>query len=170
MLKLAGVTALLVCGLALGLGAAGTLSRHVRALEAWAAALELLEGELAFRLPTMPELLGSLARRAPLGTRAVFFAVQKGLERLGENSLEEIWTAALAEQGGDLLEEDLELLSRLGPILGQYRWEDQRQGAETVRAELTRRAGQAREELGRKGRAYETLGLALGAFLAILLV
>ena len=56
MLKLAGVTALLVCGLALGLGAAGTLSRHVRALEAWAAALELLEGELAFRLPTMPEL------------------------------------------------------------------------------------------------------------------
>ena len=49
-------------------------------------------------------------------------------------------------------------------------WEDQREAAEAVRISLLAQAEQLREELRREGKSYGTLGLALGAFLAILLM
>ncbi len=170
MLKLLGAGLLMGGGLALGLRAAKELDGRIRALDAWVSALGLLEGELAFRLPAMPELLHMLSRRAASPANRVFEAAERGMDRLGEESFEDIWASALTGCAGGLGEEDVDVLCRLGTVLGRYSWEDQRQALEAVRAGLAARAAQVREELRQKGRAYGTLGLTLGTFLTILLV
>ena len=64
MWKLMGVAILTGSGLWLGLQAAGQLARRVRAIESWQCALLLLEGEMSFRLPDLPQLLEEVGRGA----------------------------------------------------------------------------------------------------------
>lgn len=170
MWRLTGAVLLMGGGLWMGLQAAGELSRRVRALESWQSALALLEGELSFRLPDLPQLLEDLSRRAPGPAGEGLCAVCRGLSRLGEESFEEIWSKAIGAEAGPLTEEDLEPLRRLGSILGRCGWEEQRAAAERTRLALERRCAQLREDLGREGRAYGVLGLSLGTFVTILLL
>ena len=168
--KLIGAALLVGCGIWWGLAAAGELRRRERDLGAWLAALTLLEGELAFALPDLPQLLETLSRRAPMPTRAVFAAALRGMDGLGERSFGEIWASALVESPGGLAPRELETLERLGAFLGRYGGEDQRAAAARVREELEKDRDAVREELGRKGKAYVTAGFALGTFLTILLL
>jgi len=170
MLKLLGAVLLTFGGLWAGLNAAGDLRRRVRDLEAWSAALGLLESELRFSLPAMPELMATLARRSGGSPRDVLAAVAAGLDRLGEKPFEELWTEAVTAGAGALTGEDVDVLCRLGPVLGRYGWEDQCRAAEAARRELDDHAAQARAELERRGKTYGTLGASLGAFAAILLM
>lgn len=170
MLKLLGAALLTVGGAWAGLRAAGELADRVKALEAWQDALTLLRGELAFRLPAMPELTAVLSQRSREPARGVFAQLEQGLERLGELSFAELWSAAVADHAGALAGEDVDALRPLGDLLGRCGWEDQCEAVERVCRELERRRVQAREELDRKGKAYGTLGLGLGAFLTILLL
>lgn len=170
MLKLLGACLVTGGGLWAGLSAAGDLRRRAGALEAWRDALGLLESELRFTLPALPELMEALARcaRAPAGE--TFDALAEELDRLGEKPFEELWDAALEAHPGALSAEDVDVLRRLGRVLGRYGGEDQCRAAQAVRMDLDRRALQVREELERKGKAYGTLGAGLGAFLTILLL
>lgn len=170
MLKLMGAMLLLGGGLALGLGAVGELDTRARGLSAMAAALNLLEGELAFRLSPMPDLLETLAHRAPQPAAAFFTACGRGMEHLGERPFEMIWADALAEEPMGLADEDRLVLRELGPVLGRYGLEDQRRAAEAARQRLEAAAERVRECRRREGRAYGTLGLAMGAFVTILLL
>lgn len=170
MLKLLGALLLTGGGLALGLGAVGTLDARAKGLTALTAALGLLEGELSFRLPAMPQLFASLARRAPEPAGAFFAACARGMDTLGERPFEEIWAGAAAETPMGLAAEDREILLELGSVLGRYGAEDQRRAVEGARARLEANAQRVRAERRRQGRAYGTMGLALGAFLTILLI
>ena len=170
MWKLMGVAILTGSGLWLGLQAAGQLARRVRAIESWQCALLLLEGEMSFRLPDLPQLLEEVGRRAPDPAGMALSAAAQGFAKLGEVPFSEIWAGALAERRAALEGEELELLYRLGTILGRCGWEEQRAAAERTRLALERGAARLREELNRKGRAYGVTGLSLGAFLSILLL
>lgn len=170
MWRLTGAALLMGGGLWMGLQAAGELLRRVRALESWANALALLEGELSFRLPDLPQLLEDLSRRAPGPAGEGLEAVCRDLSHLGEEPFEQIWSKAIGAEAGPLTQEDLESLRRLGSILGHCGWEEQRAAAERARLALERRAAKLREDLGRKGRAYGALGLSLGTFVTILLL
>lgn len=170
MWRLMGAALLTGGGLWIGLRAAGELRQRAEALESWANALALLEGELSFHLPDLPRLLEDLSRRAPGPAGETLSAVGKGFSRLGEESFGQIWADTLAQKAGALTREDLEPLLRLGGVLGRCGWEEQRSAAERTRLALERRAAALREDLGRKGRAYGALGLSLGAFVTILLL
>lgn len=170
MLKFLGMLLLTGCCLRLGLEKARSLVRRAETLETWQAALGLLTGEMAFRMPDMPALLEGLSQRAGSPAAETFAAAAKGMKRLGEHSFAEIWCNALEVNCGALDGEDRATLARLGNVLGRYGWEDQCQAVETVARDLGERARQARTQLGREGKAYGTLGLALGAFLSILLL
>lgn len=170
MWRLTGAVLLAGAGLWLGLLAAGELTHRLRALESWAHALALLEGELSFRLPDLPQLLEDLSRRAPGPAGESLAAICRGFSRLGEEPFESIWSQALTQRVGTLSSDDLEPLLRLGGILGRCGWEEQRAAAERTRAILEERAARLREDLARKGRAYGVVGLSLGAFFAILLL
>lgn len=170
MWRLMGAALLTGGGLWMGLQAAAELERRAAALESWADALALLEGELAFRLPDLPWLLEELARRAPGLAGEVMAELGRSFSRLGEESFEQLWTEGISRGAGPLDAGDLEPLYRLGTVLGRCGWEEQRRAAERTRTVLEHRAAHLREELSRKGRAYGALGLSLGAFMTILLL
>ena len=120
----------------LGFLAAGGLGRRVRTLRALAGALELMERELSFRLPPMPELLEGLAKRAPPPADRLFARCRAGLADLGERSLGELWREGLAEfplKGDERL-----LLEGLGEVLGRYDGEGQRSALREARSEIGR--------------------------------
>lgn len=169
LIRLVGALLLLLGGLALGLTAARELSQRVKVLNAWADALLLLEGELAFTLPPMPQLLETLREKALPPAGEALGQVLTGLEKLGEKSFAQIWAQALTAHSG-LEGEDLAPLLRLGEALGRYDREEQGRAIEAARSRLLHREAEGREELSRKGRAYGALGLTLGAFLMILLL
>lgn len=168
MLRLAG--ALMVAGgmSTLGFLAAGGLGRRVRTLRALAGALELMERELSFRLPPMPELLESLAKRAPPPADRLFARCRAGLADSGERSLGELWREGLAEfplKGDERL-----LLEGLGEVLGRYDGEGQRSALREARSALEGMLEEAQAERVRLGRVYQVTGTAAGAALAILLL
>ena len=152
----------------LGFLAAGGLGRRVRTLRALAGALELMERELSFRLPPMPELLESLAKRAPPPADRLFARCRAGLADLGERSLGELWREGLAEfplKGDERL-----LLEGLGEVLGRYDGEGQRSALREARSALEGMLEEAQAERVRLGRVYQVTGTAAGAALAILLL
>lgn len=165
-----GALLLMGGGLYLGLGRAAALARRCAALNAWCAALERWEGELAFRLPAMPELLKTLSAKAASPAKEVLAAAREGMGDLGEQPFSAIWTRAVDEHSEALAPADRELLCRLGDLPGRWGWEDQRRGVETLRQALGAREAQLRAGLGREGKVYGTLGLSMGALLTILLL
>lgn len=169
MIRLLGAALLLLGGLALGLTPVWELSCRARTLGIWGEALLLLEGELSFSLPTMPQLVETLSRKALAPAGETFAQVGKGLAKLGEQPFSQIWAQAVTENAG-LQGEDLAPLLRLGEVLGRYDRAERDRAMELARDQLAHREANCREELRGKGRAYGTLGLALGAFAIILLL
>ena len=170
MLKLVGGFLLTGGGLILGLAPAAALSRRLEALAGWGTALELWEGELAFRLHDLPRLFASLSKSATGPAGEALAAVRTGLRSLGERTFQEIWVGALLENAGPLDGEDLEPLLALGQGLSRCGWEDQRQAVARTRQRLEERMTALRRELEGKGKAWAALGFSLGAFLTILLL
>jgi len=168
MLKLLGCALLAGGGLTLGLAAAGELDRRIGALEAFAAALRLLEDELSLRCASTPELLELLSRRARAPARDFFAACAGDLERLGQATFEDIWTQALSRLPGG--GEDLRPFAALGSILGRYDVNSQRAAACAARERLEETARALRDRRAREGRTCPVLGLCLGLFAAIALL
>ena len=170
MLKLLGVLLLAGGTAAAGFCAAGQLTKRARALQALLGALELMERELSFRLTPMPELLERLSRQADPPADGLFAGCREGLSSLGERALAELWKAGVRQPALLLEAEELALLDGLGQVLGSYDGEGQLAALAQTCAALERALAEARSERKRMGRVYQTLGLAAGAFLAILLV
>lgn len=168
--RLLGAILLAAGGLGMGLSAAREISRRLETLESWIHALALMEGELSFSLPDLPRLLEDLSRRCPGPAGRALATVLAGLDGLGERSFSQIWNQSLGGTAGSLGEEDLELLYRLGGLLGYGGGEERRRAAERTRRLLEKRATELRGSRERKGRTYGVLGLSLGCLLAILLL
>ena len=93
MVKALGAMLVIGGGLWWGLSRSRELSRRRAAIEAWAEALALLEGELAFSLPAMPELLEGLSRRSRSPAREALSAIRANMDRLGRRwrPMEKLW-------------------------------------------------------------------------------
>ena len=169
MLRLAGAALLTAGAWALGFGAAAQLRRRAAALRAMEGALELAERELSFRLTPIPELLEGLSQRSRPPASAFFARCLAGLDRLGEQTLGQIWDEALSSCPTDLRQEDRDILSELGQVLGRYDGEGQRKAVAQTERRLAHQLEAAEEERDRLGRVYQALGLTVGGFFAILL-
>ncbi len=170
MIRLAGACLLMAgCG-ALGLGAVGRLDGRVRDLRELSAGLDTLQRELGWRLAPLPNALETAAEGVH-GRAARFFAFcAQGAGRLDGSPFQTLWRAGLAQCPLCLDREDRTLLEQLGPVLGRYDGDSQRQALERVLAELSRRRERAEEDRRRLGRVYGVLGVTVGLFLAILLI
>ena len=170
MIRLLGAVLLTCGGAAIGFSAAAALTRRARGLRAVLGALELLERELSFRLTPLPDLLARLAQLAAPPASGFFAACREGLDQLGEQSMAQIWAAALARRPMDLAPEDKNILLELGGVLGRYDGPGQREALGEIRARLLCQAERAEEESRRMGRVYGALGLSAGSFLVIVLL
>ena len=170
MLRMFGAILLTIGAAAVGFSAAGSLRRRVVSLRALIGALELMDRELAFRLTPIPELFALLSQRTQAPACDFFAHCLSGMERLGEQTLSQIWHTALTSYSMDLHGEDRDALEALGEVLGRYDGPGQRAALEEIHARLIRCLSHAEEEFLRMGRVYGALGLTAGSFLAVLLL
>ena len=170
MIRLAGVCLLIAgCG-ALGLGAVGRLDGRVRDLVELSAGLEILQRELGWRMSPLPGALEAAAAGTH-GRAARFFAYcAQGAGALEGAPFRSLWAEGLERCPLGLDGGDRALLEQLGPVLGRYDGDSQRQALEGVLTGLAGRQALAVEDRRRLGRVYGVLGVTAGLFLTILLI
>jgi len=157
------------CG-ALGLSGAARLEGRVRDLGELAAGLDALQRELGWRLAPLPQALETAAE-ACRGPAARFFTrCAQGAGREDGHSFQQVWKDGLSAVPLRLGPGDKALLERLGPVLGRYDGDSQRQALEDAAAGLRGLQGEAADDRRRLGRVYGVLGVTAGLFLAILLL
>ena len=153
------------------------LRGRVRAAEAVIDGLELLERELWERGTALPELLEELEVRGYRGrasrTRepasALFSRCARACRELDRAPFGDSWRRLTAELA-ELSPEGRAALLPLGEVLGRYEADGQRAALKRAEEALERERERAEKERDRMGRVYQTLSLAGGAFLVILLL
>ena len=170
MIRLFGAALLTAgCGV-LGLSAVNRLDGRVRDLRELSAGLEILQRELGWRLSPLPKALETAAGGAH-GRAAQFFAFcAQESKHLAGTPFRALWSKGLEQCPLRLSREDKAMLEQLGPVLGRYDGDSQRQAVENILTGLSRQRAQAEDDRRRLGRVYGVLGLTAGLFLTLVLI
>lgn len=152
------------------LGAVCRLDGRVKDLEELAAGLETLKRELCWRLTPLPAAMQEAAEGTHGRAAALFDWCARETCRLDGRTFQQIWQDGLECCPLVLNEEDRAALERLGPVLGRYDADGQRQAIDGAVGSLNHRKAQAAEDRKRLGRVYGVLGMTAGLFLVILLI
>ena len=170
MIRFLGAVLLMAgCG-GLGLSAVSRLDGRVRDLRELSAGLEILQRELGFRLAPLPEALEAAAGGTHERAGRFFAFCAQGAKQLAGVPFRTLWSRGLEQCPLRLNREDRALLEQLGPVLGRYDGDSQRQAVENVLAGLGRQQTQAEDDRRRLGRVYGVLGLTAGLFLTLVLM
>ena len=145
------------------------LRGRVRAAEAVIDGLELLEQELWERGTALPELMEDLSSRTREPASALFSRCARACRELDRAPFGDSWRRLTAELA-ELSPEGRAALLPLGEVLGRYEADGQRAALKRAEEALERERERAEKERDRMGRVYQTLSLAGGAFLVILLL
>ena len=170
MIRLLGAALLMAGCCGLGLSAVNRLDGRVQDLRELSAGLEILQRELGWRLAPLPKALEAAAAGTQ-GRAAQFltFCAQESKQLAGA-PFRALWSRGLEQCPMRLSREDRVLLEQLGPVLGRYDGDSQRQAVENVLSGLSRRQIQAEDDRRRLGRVYGILGLTAGLFLTLMLI
>lgn len=170
MIRLFGAALLILgCG-GLGLSAVNRLDGRVQDLRELSAGLEILQKELGWRLAPLPKALEAAAGGTHGHTARFFAFCAQRVERLNGTPFRTLWSKGLEQCPLGLSREDRVLLEQLGPVLGRYDGDSQRQAVKNVLAGLSRQQAQAEDDRRRLGRVYGVLGLTAGLFLTLMLL
>ena len=170
MIRFFGAALLILgCG-GLGLSAVNRLDSRVRDLRGLSTGLEILQRELGWRLSPLPEALEAAAGGTQDRAARFFACCAQGSRQLAGVPFRTFWSRGLEQCPLRLSREDRALLEQLGPVLGRYDGDSQRQAVENVLAGLSRQQAQAEDDRRRLGRVYGVLGLTAGLFLTLVLI
>ncbi len=138
---------------------------HLNCLNSWQRSL--LEGErrLCDLGMQTENYLQWMARQPELAQAANRCLI--GLER--EESFSTTWTSALRAAEFPLYQEELDTLTALGEVLGQYEEQRQRQSLSYAETRLREAIRRAEEEQRRLGKMWRLLGVGAGVFAVVLL-
>ena len=139
-----------------------------RQLRQLLSALDLLEWELRYRLPPLPELCLQVANDAQGAVSCLFRRLYEELERQIAPDAGMCMNAAVSVSS--LSPAVKHLFLDLGRTLGRFDLEGQLKGIEAVRQEALMALDKLTRDQDTRLRSYQTLGLCAGAALAILLL
>ena len=166
MLKLTGALLCVSACVAAGLNAYANEKKRLSALLSLSQSFSAMRAELSATLAPTPELLKAHAE----GYAAVLLRnAQKGMERIGETELEQIWAEALELCPPLLREDEKRVVRALGAVLGRCTLETQLQALSDAAARLEERAEELRRGLPAARRLSLGLPAAFGLLTAILL-
>lgn len=152
---------------AFGFLMAANYRREERCLAELLRLLDTMQSELEYRLAPLPMICETIAQEAAGCLKKVFLALSKELENQVAPDVSTCMQAALFSVR-DLPAIPKRLLSDLGNSLGKYDLQGQMNEISAVKQQCVIALEQMRTNLDVRLRSYQTLGLCLGAGLAIL--
>ena len=172
MLKLAGAILILVSATGIGASYSVDLKKRCRELRILKQMLYMLRGEIKYTKTPLPEAFPRMALRLPEPFSSFLERTAEEMAHLDGRPFAELWQDQIRRQlsGTHLKREDKEQLCTLGEVLGYLDLEMQLSAIELYLEQLELGIRNAQETMAAKQKLYQSLGVAGGAFLVILLV
>lgn len=172
LVKSLGMMIIVLSCTALGFSGASVMRARVRTLSALISSLELMKSEIYTRLTPMPELMELLGRESKYPVSQLYERVGEGMrDGLGVSSFAEIWTQAVEKSDSlGLSFDEMTALSDLAKSLGRFDASEQASAIEACIARLEGFRLEAELCYKSKGRVWQSVGIAGGLLLAIVLL
>ena len=154
------------CG-AFGFAFAANCRREERCLSELVRLLEYMSSELEYRLTPLPQICANAAENASGWLKTVFSALTKELENQIAPDAGACMEAAMLT-ARDIPQKVKNLLQTLGNSLGKFDLQGQMNEFSVVKEQCQAQLAQMRDKIDVRLRSYQTMGLCIGAGLAIL--
>ena len=168
MLRVMGALCIVTGSGAFGFAMAAASRREERQLRQLLGALEYLSCELSYRLTPLPNLCQGAAEGRGGVVAEFFLELARELERQAEPDVQTCVRAALDSM--ELPASLRRILTELGQTLGRFDLPGQLRGLELSIRETEQALRAIQEGAPERRRSWQTLGLCVGAALAILFV
>lgn len=169
MMKWIGaVLIILGCG-SCGFALAGSHKKQEQELRQFIGALDYMQCELQYRLTPLPDLCRQTAAQVHGCLRSLFTQLAQELEDQIAPDVGQCMAAAIVKSG-TLTDSVSEIAGNLGRTLGRFDLDGQLIGLENARRECRRALDGLSDNRDNRLRCYQTLGLCVGAALAILFI
>ena len=132
----------------------------------------MLQGEIRYAHLPLPEAFTHVSVRLPAPFGLFLSGIADELKKADGRTLSEIWKAEEQKyiKKLHLTRTDLEQLETLGEVLGYLDTEMQLAAIRLYLEQLEQSLAEAQEQMGSRQRLYQSLGIAGGVFLVILLL
>ena len=172
MLKFAGACLILASAAGIGRSFGMDLKKRLQELRALKQLACMLRGEIRYTKSPLPEAFFHIAGRLPAPFAGFLFAVAKELGKADGRSLGRIWEERIEKDlsASHLSRADKGQLETLGELLGYLDLEMQLSAIDLYLEQLELSIQEAGGSVGQKQRLYQSLGVAGGVFLVILLI
>lgn len=163
------MTAVFIACTAIGLLKSHGLVKHVRQLEAFIGAIDVISTEIRYSASPVSALMAKLAAVPEYRELCVFACCENRLAQVPDFA--KAWDASVYESRPQLAldEGDVEALLCFGRVLGTTDIEGQMANCERYKVLLRQRLAAAREERQKRGHMFTSLGVLTGVFLVVLL-
>lgn len=170
MLKVLG-SLMLLCGCTgIGLLQIKHMDKRIGTLQSMVWALEVMEQELSFRVPSLEEMFAAAVQLTEGPTKMFFSSCKNELNKGLNKPFCEIWSQTAQEQLSALKKSDIDPILALGSVLGRYDSEGQLQAIVRTQKALEQECSNAVIERSNKGKVYRVVSTTVGVFLLILLL
>lgn len=172
MLKLTGAVLILISAAGIGISCSQDLKKRCMELRILKQMIYMLRGEIKYTKTPLPEAFAHIAVRLPEPFCGFLQKTAEKMSALAGCSFPKLWQEQIRTQlsSTHLKREDKEQLEGLGNVLGYLDLEMQLSSMELYLEQLELGIQKAQEELAGKQKLYQSLGVAGGIFLVILLI
>lgn len=134
--------------------------------------VQILEGEIRYKKTALPEAFLNISNRTKQPFSNFFCSVGRELLDNRKNTMAEIWEEKLDKLflEAKLTKNDKGSLMQLGNSLGHLDGKNQLDSLNLYAEQLEEEIKRSREELYKKGRVYQCLGISSGILLVLILI
>lgn len=169
-MKVLGIGAIISAIFLLALNLTGRRKAEIDCLAELCRGLELIRAELGSRLTPMPELMRLLEGQCTGEAGNFFRTVGRALPLLEEKDFSSLWSLAADEVLRCLGQRELDIVKKVGTVLGKYELSEQLNVIDSCLTELKAGEEKLREAYPQSRRLFFGLSAAAGGFIIILLL
>lgn len=172
MLKLVGIVLVIGSFTSIGMAQHQQYQGRVRALRDLLSALDIMDGELAYRLSSLPDIVQLLAHSPSAAVSRVFSYIYTALEKDDGLSLTYKWMKGFQQVGPEigLRPDDVLIFCDLSDFIGKYDVRSQQKCVAYAHKRLEGQLKLAEAECKSKGTVYRTCCIAAGLLLVLVLI
>lgn len=171
LLKIIGVTIILITSTGIGYKMAEKLEGRLRDLRSFGLGLQILEREIAFLSSSLPDAMIKISYIKG-NASAIFRECGEILKEKQGYCVQEAWEMAFDRLYRDtfLEDEDRMILIELGKSLGAYDIENQTQNIKNISSQLQIQEQKAEVNIEKNSKLYKSLGALAGLAIVIVLL